>query len=91
MVERESWGELETSSLQRAKEPRGNIYYLTFHWNPYNLGHGIHWKRKLNTFMIVAKHHVWDKMADVDQPLVSTAKLQVTIVCPRSAHPPRNT
>ena len=31
MVERESWGELETSSLQRAKEPRGNIYYLTFH------------------------------------------------------------
>ena len=39
--------------------------------------------------MIVAKHHVWDKMADVDQPLVSTAKKQVTIVCPRSAHPPR--
>ena len=29
MVERESWGELETSSLQRAKEPRGNIYYLS--------------------------------------------------------------
>ena len=44
----------------------------------------------VNVRTLLSTTRLWKKMADVEQPLVSTARLQGTIACPRPAHPPRD-